>query len=51
MKAVDRVMLAYLKTRDLNEEEASLARRELAKFIHELMSIKPPHPSSPIEGE
>jgi hypothetical protein len=37
MKAIDRIMIAYAKTRTLTEEQAKLARRELSKFIHELM--------------
>jgi hypothetical protein len=36
--AVDRVMRAYLKTRDLTDEQISVARRELAKFIEQLVS-------------
>jgi hypothetical protein len=44
MEAVDRVMRAYSKTRDLTEEQAAVARGELSKFIDELMfgTIKQP---------
>jgi hypothetical protein len=37
MEVVDRVMRAYLKTRDLTEQQAAVAHRELSKFIDELM--------------
>jgi hypothetical protein len=37
MEAIDRVMRAYSKTRDLTEEQAAVAHRELSKFIDELM--------------
>jgi hypothetical protein len=37
MKVIDRVMRAYSSTRALTEEQAEIARRELALFIHELM--------------
>jgi hypothetical protein len=38
MKAIDRVMRAYSKTRELTTEQAEIARRELSKFIEELIS-------------
>jgi hypothetical protein len=37
MEAIDRVMRAYSKTRDLTDEQAAVARKELSEFIHELM--------------
>ena len=37
MKAIDRVMRAYQRTRKLTDEDASLVRAELSKFIDELM--------------
>jgi hypothetical protein len=40
MKAIDRVMRAYLNTRKLTEDEALRVRAELSKFIDELMSGK-----------
>jgi hypothetical protein len=36
MKAIDRVMRAYSKTRHLTDEQATIVRRELSTFIHEL---------------
>jgi hypothetical protein len=38
MKAIDRVMRAYLSSRKLTEDEAARVRAELSKFIDELMS-------------
>jgi hypothetical protein len=48
MKAIDRVMRAYLTTRKLTEDDALRVRAELSKFIDELMSGKttPPPTSS-----
>jgi hypothetical protein len=40
MKAIDRVMRAYLTTRKLTEDDALRVRAELSKFIDELMSGK-----------
>jgi hypothetical protein len=40
MKAIDRVMRAYLSTHKLTEEEASHVKAELSKFIDDLMSGK-----------
>jgi hypothetical protein len=37
MKAIDRVMNAYLRTRKSTEQEAARVRAELSKFIDELM--------------
>ena len=37
MNAVDRVMRAYAKTRNLTEDQANLVRCELSKFIDQLM--------------
>ena len=49
MRAIDRVMSAYLRTRKSTEEEAARVRAELSKFIDELMldkaMQKPPAPS------
>jgi hypothetical protein len=39
MKAIDRVMTAYIKTRpSLTKEETKLVRRELSEFIEEFMN-------------
>jgi hypothetical protein len=40
MKAIDRVMKAYLSTRKLSPEQADLVRTQLVKFIEELMAEK-----------
>jgi hypothetical protein len=40
MKAIDRVMRAYLNTRKLTDDEALRVRAELSKFIDELMAGK-----------
>jgi hypothetical protein len=37
MKAIDRVMRAYSKSRYLTDEQAASIRIGLSKFIHELM--------------
>ena len=37
MKAIDRVMRAYLSSRKLTEDEAIRVRMELSKFIDDLM--------------
>jgi hypothetical protein len=37
MKAIDRIMRAYLSTRNLTDDEASRVKAELVKFIDELM--------------
>jgi hypothetical protein len=37
MKAIDRVMRAYSRSRALTGEQAEFARRELSHFIDELM--------------
>jgi hypothetical protein len=44
MKAIDRVMSAYLSTRKLTDEQAKRVRSELSKFIDDLIlaSSKPP---------
>jgi hypothetical protein len=42
MKAIDRVMRAYLMTHKLTDDEAARVRAELAKFIDDLMSDKAP---------
>lgn len=43
-EAEDRAMRAYSKTRDLTEQQAAVARKELSKFIDELMfgTVKQP---------
>jgi hypothetical protein len=38
MKAIDRVMRAYLSKRILTADQASRVRAELSKFIDELLS-------------
>ena len=40
MKAIDRVMHAYLSTHKLTDDEAARVRAELTKFIDDLMSGK-----------
>jgi hypothetical protein len=40
MRAIDRVMAAYSRTRPLTEEQASLVRQELSVFIDELLAEK-----------
>ena len=37
MKAIDRVMRAYSRTRTLTEDQQQLVRGELSKFIQELI--------------
>ena len=37
MKAIDRIMRAYLSTRNLTDDEVSRVKAELVKFIDELM--------------
>jgi hypothetical protein len=50
MKAIDRVMRAYSSTRVLTEEQAVIARRELSRFIHDLM-FDSPHQQAECEDE
>jgi hypothetical protein len=42
MKAIDRVIRAYEKTRKLTPEQTELVRNELSKFIDELVLFGPP---------
>jgi hypothetical protein len=44
MKAIERVMKAYLSTRKVSEEQTDLVRAHLTKFIDELLAIKTPEP-------
>jgi hypothetical protein len=44
MKAVERVMKAYLSTRKLSVEQTDLVRAQLTKFIDELLAAKTPAP-------
>lgn len=46
MKAIDRLMRAYGLTRQLTDEQADLVRRELSKFIDQLMLGESSHPSN-----
>jgi hypothetical protein len=50
MNAVDRVMRAYAKNRNLTEDQANLVRRELSKFIDQLMLGRPSAPSDDRDG-
>jgi hypothetical protein len=53
MTAIDRVMRAFLKNRDLTEAQVATVRRELLKFIEELKQ-RPnaaPSPSRSRESE
>jgi hypothetical protein len=40
MKAIERVMKAYLSTRQLSAEQTALVRDQLTKFIDELLAAK-----------
>lgn len=40
MKAIDRVMKAYLSTRKLSVEQTDLVRAHFTKFIEELIALK-----------
>ena len=40
MKAIDRVMAAYIRTHQLTDEQAALVRQELTVFIDELLAGK-----------
>lgn len=40
MKAIDRVMTAYSRTRPLTEAQTRLVRQELSAFIDELLAGK-----------
>lgn len=40
MKAIDRVMNAYLSTRRLSDEQREFVRADLSKFIDDLKSGK-----------
>jgi hypothetical protein len=42
MKAIDRVMRAYLQTRSLTDEQEQQVRGELSSFIQELLLGKQP---------
>jgi hypothetical protein len=44
MKAIERVMKAYLSTRKLSVEQADLVRLHCTKFIDELIAVKTPQP-------
>jgi hypothetical protein len=46
MKAVERVMKAYLSTRKLSVEQTDLVRAQLTKFIDELLAKTPEPPKS-----
>jgi hypothetical protein len=50
MKAIDRVMRAYSRTRELSGEQADLVRRELSSFINQLMLGRSLHPSDDNDG-
>jgi hypothetical protein len=50
MKAIDRVMRAYSRTRELSGEQADLVRRELSRFIDQLMLGRSLHPSDDNDG-
>ncbi len=41
MKAIDRVMKAYLSTRKLSAEQTDLVRAQFVKLIDQWMSEKP----------
>jgi hypothetical protein len=48
MLAIDRVMRAYLTTRDLTEAQVAAVRHEMQKFIEELKQRSaPPDKSKP----
>jgi hypothetical protein len=42
MKAIDRVMAAYAKVHKLTDEQAATARKELSRFIDQLLSGRMP---------
>jgi hypothetical protein len=42
MTAIDRVMRAYSKTRNLTVEQTEFARRELLQFIDQLLAVGTP---------
>ena len=46
MKAIDRVMRAYAMTRQLTDGQADLVRRELSKFIDQLLLGESSDPSN-----
>jgi hypothetical protein len=43
-KAIDRVMKAFLSTRQLSAEQTVFARSEFTKFIDELLAASTPEP-------
>lgn len=52
MKAVDRVVRAYSRTRNdqLTDEQRAMVRREIAKVVHEMMYGVPPY-SPPVKSD
>jgi hypothetical protein len=42
MKAIDRVMAAYARVHKLTDEQAAMARKELSRFIDQLLAGRMP---------